>query len=102
VQKRRLGRDLSVGEIGLGCMGMSEFYGPTDAAEATATLDRALDVGVTLLDTADVYGMGRNEELLGPIVRARRAEVVLATKFGLLRDATKLHFLDGTRPARPA
>jgi aryl-alcohol dehydrogenase-like predicted oxidoreductase len=102
VQKRRLGRDLSVGEIGLGCMGMSEFYGPTDAAEATATLDRALDVGVTLLDTADVYGMGRNEELLGPIVRARRAEVVLATTFGLLRDATKLHFLGGTRPARPA
>jgi aryl-alcohol dehydrogenase-like predicted oxidoreductase len=95
MRKRQLGRDLSVGEIGLGCMGMSEFYGPAEAAEATATLHRALDLGVTLLDTADVYGMGRNEELLGPVVRARRAEVVLATKFGLVRDATRVVGVQG-------
>jgi aryl-alcohol dehydrogenase-like predicted oxidoreductase len=87
MRQRRLGRDLSVGEIGLGCMGMSEFYGPVDSAEVTATLHRALDLGVTLLDTADGYGMGRNEELLRPVVQARRAEAVLATKFGIVRDA---------------
>jgi aryl-alcohol dehydrogenase-like predicted oxidoreductase len=87
MRTRVLGHRLTVGEIGLGCMGMSEFYGPTDAAEATATLHRALDLGVTLLDTADGYGMGQNEQLVGAVVRARRQQAVLATKFGIVRNA---------------
>ncbi|GAA0694725.1 aldo/keto reductase [Kitasatospora atroaurantiaca] len=77
----------TVGIQGLGCMGMSEFYGPTDTAEALATLDAALDLGVTLFDTADVYGSGHNEELIGPFVRANRDKVVLATKFAIERRA---------------
>ncbi|WP_030267550.1 aldo/keto reductase [Streptomyces sp. NRRL B-24484] len=76
-----------VGIQGLGCMGMSEFYGPTDTEEALATLDAALDLGVTLFDTADIYGSGRNEELVGPFVRANRDRVVLATKFAIERRA---------------
>ncbi|MGK4583429.1 aldo/keto reductase [Kitasatospora sp. HPMI-4] len=76
-----------VGTQGLGCMGMSEFYGPTDATEALATLDAALDLGVTLFDTADIYGSGKNEELIGPFVRANRDKVVLATKFAIERRA---------------
>ncbi|MEV7779030.1 aldo/keto reductase [Kitasatospora sp. NPDC088351] len=75
----------SVGVQGLGCMGMSEFYGPTDTAEALATLDAALEAGVTLFDTADAYGFGRNEELIGPFVRANRDRVVVATKFAIER-----------------
>ncbi|RKT18114.1 aryl-alcohol dehydrogenase-like predicted oxidoreductase [Streptomyces sp. 1114.5] len=74
-----------VGVQGLGCMGMSEFYGPTDSDEAVATLDAALEAGVTLFDTADAYGLGRNEEFIGPFVRANRDKVVLATKFALVR-----------------
>ncbi|MBV6695970.1 aldo/keto reductase [Kitasatospora aureofaciens] len=82
----RLGTDGPlVGVQGLGCMGMSEFYGPTDTAEALATLDAALETGVTLFDTADAYGFGRNEELIGPFVRANRERVVLATKFAIER-----------------
>ncbi|MEU2627938.1 aldo/keto reductase [Kitasatospora sp. NPDC007106] len=76
-----------VGIQGLGCMGMSEFYGPTDTEEALATLDAALDLGVTLFDTADIYGSGHNEELVGPFVRANRDRVVLATKFAIERRA---------------
>ncbi|MFE9423512.1 aldo/keto reductase [Kitasatospora sp. NPDC006697] len=75
-----------VGVQGLGCMGMSEFYGPTDTTEALATLDAALEAGVTLFDTADIYGSGANEELVGPFVRANRDRVVLATKFAIERD----------------
>jgi aryl-alcohol dehydrogenase-like predicted oxidoreductase len=71
-----------VSAIGLGCMGMSFAYGPRDDAESRRTLHRALDLGVNHLDTADMYGRGHNEELLGPVVRARRDEVFLATKFG--------------------
>jgi aryl-alcohol dehydrogenase-like predicted oxidoreductase len=71
---------------GLGCMGMSEFYGPADEAEAVATIELALELGVTMLDTADMYGMGANEELVGRAIADRRDEVVLATKFGLVRD----------------
>ena len=67
-------------------MGMSEFYGPGDEQESAATIHRALDLGVTFLDTADVYGLGRNEELVGKAIRGRRQEVVLATKFGIVRD----------------
>lgn len=73
--------------LGLGCMGMSEFYGLADEAEAIATIHRALDLGVTLLDTADVYGVGgRNEQLVGQAIRGRRQQLVIATKFGGVRD----------------
>ena len=82
---RRLG-GLEVSAIGLGCMGMSEFYGPRDEAEAIATIHRALDLGVTLLDTADMYGPYTNEELVGRAIRGRRQQVVLATKCGIVRD----------------
>jgi aryl-alcohol dehydrogenase-like predicted oxidoreductase len=77
---------LTVSTEGLGCMGMSEFYGTTDEAEAIATIRQALDLGVTLLDTADVYGPHTNEQLVGKAVADRRDEVVLATKFGIVRD----------------
>jgi aryl-alcohol dehydrogenase-like predicted oxidoreductase len=87
MQTRRLGT-LEVSAIGLGCMGMSEFYGPSDEAEAIATIHRALDLGVTLLDTADMYGPFTNEELVGRAIRGRRDGVVLATKCGIVRDAT--------------
>lgn len=84
---RRLGRsDLQVSAIGLGCMGMSEFYGATDEAEAIATIHRALDRGCTFLDTADMYGPHTNEQLVGRAIKDRRGEVVLATKFGIVRD----------------
>lgn len=75
-----------VGVQGLGCMGMSFAYGPTDAGEARATLDRALELGVTFYDTADVYGMGENEKFLAPFLKAHRDEIVLATKFALTID----------------
>ena len=73
-----------VGAVGLGCMGMSQAYGSRDDAESVATLHRAVDLGVTLLDTADVYGAGDNERLLSGVLASRRSEVVLATKFGLV------------------
>ena len=86
VGKRRLGRDgLEVSAIGLGCMGMSEFYGAGNEQESIATIHHALDRGVTFLDTADMYGVGRNEELVGKAIRDRRNEVFLATKFGNVR-----------------
>lgn len=83
----RLGADgPEVGVQGLGCMGMSFAYGPSDAAESRATLERALELGVTLYDTAHAYGAGENEKFLAPFVRAHRDEVVIATKFGLAVD----------------
>jgi aryl-alcohol dehydrogenase-like predicted oxidoreductase len=89
MQKRRLGtQGLEVGAIGLGCMGMSDFYGPRDEGEAIATIHRALDLGVTMLDTADVYGPHTNEELVGKALRgSRREAVVVATKFGIVRGS---------------
>ncbi|MEO5701067.1 MAG: aldo/keto reductase [Casimicrobiaceae bacterium] len=84
---RKLGSGLEVSALGLGCMGMSEFYGGRDENEAIATIHRALDLGVTLLDTADIYGMGSNETLVGQALRGRREGVVVATKFGIARDA---------------
>jgi aryl-alcohol dehydrogenase-like predicted oxidoreductase len=84
---RRLGtQGLVVSEEGLGCMGMSEFYGDGDEGESIATIHRALELGVNFLDTADMYGHGANEQLVGRAVEGRRDEIVLATKFGIVRD----------------
>lgn len=88
MKQRRLGHNgPAVSEIGLGCMGMSEFYGETDEAESLATLDRALELGINFLDTADVYGPYKNEELLGKFLKGKRDRVVLATKFGIVRGS---------------
>ena len=86
VGTRTLGRNgLAVSALGLGCMGMSRMYGPADRTESIATIHRALDLGVTFLDTSDVYGSGHNEELVGEAIAGRRDEVQLATKFSLAR-----------------
>jgi aryl-alcohol dehydrogenase-like predicted oxidoreductase len=85
MRKRTLGQGLTVSALGLGCMGMSEFYAGRDEAESMATIHRALDLGTSLLDTADMYGPFTNEQLVGRAIRGRRDEVVLATKFGNVR-----------------
>lgn len=85
MQHRMLGRDLSVSAIGLGCMGMSEFYGPRDDAESLAVLRRAVELGIDFLDTADIYGPHHNEELIGRFLAETGAAVKIATKFGIVR-----------------
>ncbi len=90
MEQRRLGKsELTVSAVGLGCMGMSEFYAGRDEQESIATIHRALDLGVSFLDTADMYGPFTNEELVGRAIKGRRDEVVLATKFGNMRGEDK-------------
>ncbi len=86
MHKRKLGADVTVSAMGLGCMGMSEFYGPAKEADSISTIHRAIDMGVDFLDTADMYGLGRNEILVGRALKGRRNEVFLATKFGNVRS----------------
>jgi aryl-alcohol dehydrogenase-like predicted oxidoreductase len=99
MKQRKLGsHGLSVSAMGLGCMGMSEYYGSRDDQESIATIHRALDLGVNFLDTADMYGRGDNERLVGQAVKGRRDEVILATKFGNVRDELGNHLGINGRP----
>ncbi len=97
VPTRKLG-SLTVSAVGLGCMGMSEFYGPRDDAESIATIHRALELGVTLLDTADIYGPFTNEELVGRALAGKRDKAIVATKCGIVRDPNdpKVRGFDGS------
>lgn len=88
IPRRRLGSDLQVSAIGLGCMGMSDFYGPANEATNLEVLNHALDIGIDLFDTADMYAVGANERLLAQVLKTRRRKIVLATKFGNVRGAT--------------
>jgi len=98
VPRRQLGRQgLTVSAIGLGCMGMSDFYGPADEAANLAVLNHAIDIGVDFLDTADMYGVGANERLLSKVLKTRRDEIAIATKFGNVRGADGTYLrIDGS------
>jgi aryl-alcohol dehydrogenase-like predicted oxidoreductase len=104
MDQRTLGRDrpLTVSALGLGCMGMSEFYGPGDEAESIVTIARALELGITFFDTADMYGTGANEELVGRALKSHRDEVVIATKFGIVRDEDERRIDSSGRYAKRA
>src|SRR5215510_995257 len=94
---RQLGNsDLKVSAIGLGCMGMSQSYGPGDDDESIRTIHRALDLGLTFFDTADVYGRGANEKLVGRALAGRRKNVVIASKCGIIAGPSGPHGLDGS------
>src|SRR5574341_2405621 len=98
VERRTLGKSsLDVSAIGLGCMSMSGIYGPGDDAESIAVIHRALDLGVSFLDSSDMYGWGHNEELIGRAIKGRRDQVVLTTKFGQVRSPDgKGNLVDGS------
>jgi aryl-alcohol dehydrogenase-like predicted oxidoreductase len=96
VRQHKLGPELQVAAIGLGCMGMSAFYGTTDEPESIATIHRAIELGGNFLDTAEMYGPFTNEELVGTAIEGRREDVVLATKFGVVRDDNGNRRNDGT------
>jgi aryl-alcohol dehydrogenase-like predicted oxidoreductase len=98
IPRRQLGRQgLTVSAIGLGCMGMSDFYGPADEAPNLAVLNHAIDIGVNFLDTADMYGVGANERLLSKVLKTRRDQIVIATKFGNVRGADGTYLrIDGS------
>ncbi|HEX9310919.1 MAG TPA: aldo/keto reductase, partial [Gemmatimonadaceae bacterium] len=94
IKTRRLGsQGLETSAIGLGCMGMSDFYGPSNEQQSIATIHRAIDLGINLLDTADIYGPFTNEELVGRAIKGKRDKVILATKFGNVRDPKTRAFL---------
>jgi aryl-alcohol dehydrogenase-like predicted oxidoreductase len=98
MEQRQLGpTGLRVSALGLGCMGMSAFYGQTDEQESTATIHRAIELGITLLDTAEIYGPYTNEELVGHAIAGRREQVTIATKFGVRPDQEGSRRLDGSR-----
>ncbi len=99
IPRRQLGRQgLTVSTIGLGCMGMSDFYGPADEEASLAVLNHAIDIGVNFLDTADMYGVGANERLLSRVLEKRRNEIVIATKFGNMRAEDGTHLGVNGRP----